>query len=65
VRAALDRLPESQQTVVRLHRYERMTFGEIANLLGTTEGAVKQRAFRAYERLRELLAPIVDEENAA
>jgi len=55
VRAALEDLPESQRTVIHLHRYEGMTFGEIARVLGTTEGAVKLRAFRGYETLREQL----------
>jgi RNA polymerase sigma-70 factor (ECF subfamily) len=55
VRAALDRLPESQRTVIHLHRYEGMTFVEIAHVLGTTPGAVKLRAFRAYEKLRKEL----------
>ena len=59
VRAALERLPESQRVVIHLHRYEDMTFAEIAKVLGTTEGAVKLRAFRAYERLRTDLASMV------
>jgi RNA polymerase sigma-70 factor (ECF subfamily) len=53
VRAALERLPESQRTVIHLHRYEGMTFVEIAKVLGTTPGAVKLRAFRGYEKLRQ------------
>jgi RNA polymerase sigma factor (sigma-70 family) len=52
VRAALEALPESQRTVIHLHRYEGMTFAEIARVLGTTPGAVKLRAFRGYETLR-------------
>ena len=64
VRAAIDRLPESQRAVLYLHRFEEMTFAEIATLLGTTEGAVKLRAFRAYERLREELAELVEGESA-
>ena len=55
VRAALSRLPESQRAVIHLHRYEGMTFGEIASVLGTTQGAVKLRAFRGYETLRTQL----------
>jgi RNA polymerase sigma-70 factor (ECF subfamily) len=55
VRAALDALPESQRTVIHLHRYEGMTFPEISRVLGTTPGAVKLRAFRGYETLRERL----------
>jgi len=55
VRAALDALPESQRTVIHLHRYEGMTFPEIAGVLGTSAGAVKLRAFRGYETLRQRL----------
>jgi len=60
VRAAIDALPESQRVIIYLHRFEgRMTFAEIGKVLGTTEGAVKLRAFRAYARLRTKLAPLV------
>jgi RNA polymerase sigma factor (sigma-70 family) len=59
VRAALAALPESQRVVIHLHRFEGMTFPEIAASLGTTEGAVKLRAFRAYEQLRKRLRPLL------
>jgi RNA polymerase sigma-70 factor (ECF subfamily) len=62
VRAALEALPEAQRTVIHLHRYEGMTFAEIAKVLGTTEGAVKLRAFRGYERLRAALADLIRED---
>jgi RNA polymerase sigma factor (sigma-70 family) len=55
VRAALDALPESQRTVIHLHRYEGLTFAEIAQVLCSTPGAVKLRAFRGYETLRQRL----------
>jgi RNA polymerase sigma-70 factor, ECF subfamily len=55
VRDALLRLPESQRVVLHLHTYEELTFQEIAVILGTTPGAVRVRASRAYERLREEL----------
>jgi RNA polymerase sigma-70 factor (ECF subfamily) len=59
VRAALDRLPESQRAVVHLHRYEEMTFRQIAEALGLSEVAVRARAFRAYEQLRRDLLPLL------
>ena len=65
VRAAIQRLPESQRAALYLHLFEEMTFAEIATLLGTTEGAVKLRAFRGYERLRQELAGLVEGERAA
>jgi RNA polymerase sigma-70 factor, ECF subfamily len=58
VRRAVDSLPESQRVVIHLNRFEGMTFAEIAGVLGTTEGAVKLRAFRAYGALRQSLAPL-------
>jgi len=62
VRRAIDRLPASQRTVVHLHRFEGMTFGEIGQVLGAKEGAVRIRAFRAYATLREQLKPLVQEQ---
>jgi len=53
VRAAIARLPESQRAVLHLHCYEELTFEQIAEALGTTPGAVRVRATRAYEKLRE------------
>ena len=61
VRAAVDGLPEGQRTVVLLHRFEGLTFGEIAEVLSQAEGtkltevAVRVRAFRAFAALRDAL----------
>ncbi len=55
VEAALAQLPEAQREAIVLHRFEGFSFREIADLLGVTETAVKVRAHRGYERLRELL----------
>jgi RNA polymerase sigma-70 factor (ECF subfamily) len=65
VRRAVDELPESQRVIVHLNRFEGMTFGEIAAALGTTEGAVKLRAFRAYATLRARLAPALGRDDEA
>jgi RNA polymerase sigma-70 factor (ECF subfamily) len=62
VRDAIDRLPEAQRSIVHLHRFEGLSFAEIAAALGTTEGAVKLRAFRAYGRLRTALADLLRED---
>jgi RNA polymerase sigma-70 factor (ECF subfamily) len=62
VQRALERLPEAQRVVIHLHRYERMTFAQIAEVLGTTAGAVKLRAFRGYEQLRAELKGVVSDE---
>lgn len=55
VRDALARLPDAQREAIVLHRFEGMGFSEIAAVVGLTESAVKVRAHRGYERLRELL----------
>jgi RNA polymerase sigma factor (sigma-70 family) len=62
VRGAIDALPASQRVVIHLNRFEGMTFGEIGDVLGVKEGAVRLRAFRAYETLRIALAPLMGEE---
>jgi RNA polymerase sigma factor (sigma-70 family) len=52
---AISQLPEAQRQVLHLHYFEDLSFAEIATALGTTEGACKLRAFRGYERLRQVL----------
>jgi RNA polymerase sigma-70 factor (ECF subfamily) len=55
VRRTLAKLPVLQREAFVLIRFEGMTVSEAAQVLGTTEGAVKVRAFRAYEALRAAL----------
>jgi len=55
VQAALAALPESQRGIVHLNRFEGLTYKQIAETLGTSEGAIKLRAFRAYAQLRKKL----------
>ena len=52
---ALQRLPEAQASAFRLLKGEGLSVAEVAGILGTTKGAVKLRAHRAYEALRGLL----------
>jgi RNA polymerase sigma-70 factor (ECF subfamily) len=55
VRATLARMPILLREAFVLIRFEGMSVHEAAQVLGSTEGAVKVRAFRAYELLREAL----------
>lgn len=55
VKAALAQLPEAQREAIVLNRFEGLSFAEIAQHAGVNESAVKVRAHRGYERLRELL----------
>jgi RNA polymerase sigma-70 factor (ECF subfamily) len=67
VRRAFQTLPEGQRLVVLLHRYEEMTFAEVAAVLSDIEGrevresAARVRAFRAYAALRAALDEGSDE----
>jgi RNA polymerase sigma-70 factor (ECF subfamily) len=48
-------LPESQQEVVKMLKVAGLSLEETARATGSTVGSVKQKAHRAYRRLRELL----------
>jgi RNA polymerase sigma-70 factor (ECF subfamily) len=52
VRATLEAMPVPHREAFVLIRFEGLSVGEAAQVLGATEGAVKIRAFRAYEALR-------------
>lgn len=54
--AELKRLPENQRVAFELIKQEGLSVAEAAQVLGTTVAAVKLRAHRAYEALREALA---------
>ncbi len=56
VRKTLAGLPVPQREAFILLRFEGLSVHEAAQVLGATVGAVKVRAFRAYEALREALA---------
>ncbi|HXT98182.1 MAG TPA: RNA polymerase sigma factor [Polyangia bacterium] len=56
-RAALERLPENQRLALILTKVHGRSTAEAAMIAGTTPGAIKQRAHRAYVTLRGLLRP--------
>ncbi len=51
----LAELPESQREVVTLLKVNELSLEEVARVTSSTVGAVKQKAHRAYERLRRVL----------
>jgi RNA polymerase sigma-70 factor (ECF subfamily) len=55
VKSTLDALTPIQREAFVLIRFEGLSIAEAAQVLGATEAAVKVRAFRAYEALREAL----------
>jgi len=55
VQEALSKLPAKMRMVLVLKEYGDLNYKEIAGILGISEGNVKVRAFRARERLAQLL----------
>ena len=55
VQALLATLPESQREVIALLKLSGMSLEEVARATSSSVGSVKQKAHRAYERLRQLL----------
>jgi RNA polymerase sigma-70 factor (ECF subfamily) len=58
--AALERLPENQREALLLTKVHGRSTAEAAMIAGTTPGAIKQRAHRAYLTLRQMLRPGAD-----
>jgi RNA polymerase sigma-70 factor (ECF subfamily) len=53
--ALLATLPESQREVVVMLKVSGMSLEEVARATSSTVGSVKQKAHRAYDKLRQLL----------
>ena len=51
------KLPDSQKEVIFMLKVSGMSLEEVANATGSTVGSVKQKAHRAYEKLRSWLRP--------
>ena len=62
VRSAIARLPETQRMALILAKYEERPYAEIAEIIGSSEKAVKSLVHRAREALRVSLAPYLAEE---
>jgi RNA polymerase sigma-70 factor (ECF subfamily) len=58
-------LPEAQREVVTMLKVGGLTLEEVARATSSTVGAVKQKAHRAYERLRKLLQAREEAKGAA
>ena len=55
VRRALQALTPEQREAILLSRYQGLSYAEIAQIAGCSEGAVKTRVFRAMETLKKTL----------
>ena len=56
IRKALAALTAEQREAILLSRYQGLSYAEIAQISGCSEGAVKTRVFRAMETLKKALS---------
>ncbi len=61
VRAAIEALPENQRVALILAKYHDTPYAEIAEIVGSSEKAIKSLIHRARETLRETLAPFLNQ----
>ena len=62
IEAAVCRLPERQRQVFMLREGQELSVKETSQILGCSEGTVKQHHFRAMQTLRHLLAEVWNHE---
>ncbi len=55
VRGIIDKLPPAQQAILSLLEGEKLSAGEIASMLGLSQGNVRVHLHRARERIRQTL----------
>jgi len=55
IQKALEALTPDQREAILLSRYQGLSYAEIAQISGCSEGAVKTRVFRAMETLKKVL----------
>lgn len=53
IRKVMDSLPENQRTCMQLRDFEGLSYREIAEIVGVTEGQVKINIFRARQEVRK------------
>lgn len=59
VRAAIAQLPDKQRAALILRMYHDMSHQEIADVVGSSVGAVKANVFHALQNLKKLLGEVV------
>ncbi len=61
IKKAINQLSEEQREVIILNKYQGLSYIEIAEILGATPESIKQRAYRAHLKLRQILKPLLQE----
>ncbi len=60
LRSALNKLEHEDREIIFLGKIEHLKYREIADILGTTEGNVRIRIFRALKKLKDIYLKIED-----
>ncbi|MGC9327572.1 MAG: RNA polymerase sigma factor [Candidatus Hinthialibacter sp.] len=61
IKQAINQLSPEQREVIILNKYQGMSYQEIAEIVGATPESIKQRAYRAHLKLRQILQPLLEE----
>lgn len=61
LRKAMDALPEKQRLAFILNKYQELSYAEVAEVMKTSEEAVKSLIHRAKEAMAETLKPLLPE----
>ena len=61
---AIDKLEETKREIIIMNRYHGLTYREIAEVMNSSENAIKVKAFRAMKELREWICPDTSEKGA-
>ncbi len=65
IRRAVGELSENQRRALLLHRFEGLSYQEVAEAMGLSLEAVRSLLVRARKNLHDRLAPLMDNERAA
>ncbi len=61
IQDAIKLLSPEQREVIILNKFQGLSYQEIGEIIGSNAESVKQKAYRAHLRLRELLKPLLKE----
>jgi len=61
LKEALEKIPEKQRIAFVLNKYEELSYAEVAEIMKTSEKAIKSLIHRAREALAERLRPLLPE----
>jgi RNA polymerase sigma-70 factor (ECF subfamily) len=61
IKDALEQIPEKQRIAFILNKYQELSYAEVAEVMDSTEKAVKSLIHRAKEALAERLQPLMSE----